>query len=583
VASTAEQRLGGRPIEASDARGDARLAWRARASAVAFGFVAVATAVLAKLAVFPSAPLDRLLLLLGGVVLASGWYGGARAGIPATLFGVAAAVFFSLAPAGGGVDTSQRSAIALFFGGALFITGLCEHARNIRRRAEERSRRATRELSDLRAADLASRRMAAGLTALSRLGTALGAGLEPREVAMLAAEGALSVSGAGWVALHFDRYGAGAEPIRVGIGLPDLAGGAPLDRELLHAALGASGLLRAGDARRHGLLASLSTRRHPVRSVLLARVDGHSGTGALYLGHPEPDAFDERHERLLGVLAVQTASALDNAHHHADAQQALATAQIAGRMKDEFLSTLSHELRTPLSAIMGWAHLLQGRRLGPDDTHRAIETIVRNASLQERMIGELLDMSSLLNGCLRLAVAPVDLRGVVEDAVTTGRAYARAKGVDLRLASPTSAIAVLGDATRLQQVVWSLLSNAIKFTPAGGRVRVQVAPAKPHAQIVVSDTGSGLDPELLTRLFSRFSRADASSTRPTRGLGLGLAVARGLVELHDGQLAAESPGPGQGSTFTVRLPLLPTQVEGPPLTTVSRVQEGVMLGGGSAA
>ena len=292
-----------------------------------------------------------------------------------------------------------------------------------------------------------------------------------------------------------------------------------------------------------------------MRSLLLARVEGRSGRGLLLAAHPEPAAFDEQHELLVGVLAEQAAAALDNAHHHADAEEALADAQAAGRMKDEFLSTLSHELRTPLNAIMGWAHLLQGRKLGPDDTHRAVETILRNASLQQRMIAELLDMSSLLNGRLRLQADPVDLRRVVDDAEATANGYARAKSVDLQLEAPDEAVVVTGDATRLQQVMWSLLSNAVKFTPPGGHVRVALSRGNGRAEIVVADTGAGMEREFLSRVFSRFARADASSTRPTRGLGLGLAVARGLVELHDGEIAAESPGPGLGSTFTVRLPL----------------------------
>jgi signal transduction histidine kinase len=288
---------------------------------------------------------------------------------------------------------------------------------------------------------------------------------------------------------------------------------------------------------------------------MIAAIEGRSGNGVLVVGHSRPNQFDEQQQKLTGVLAAQAAAALDNAHHYADAQEALAEAQVAARMKDEFLSTLSHELRTPLNAIMGWAHLLKGRKLGPDDTHRAIETIVRNASLQESMIGELLDMSSLLNGRLRLEAEPFDLRQVVEDTVATSRSYAHAKTVDLQLAAAAEPVPVMADASRLQQVVWSLLSNAIKFTPAGGRVQVSVSARDGRAELRVSDNGAGMDPQFLGRLFSRFSRADGSSTRPTRGLGLALSVARGLVELHDGQILAESAGLGLGSTFTVRLPL----------------------------
>ena len=303
--------------------------------------------------------------------------------------------------------------------------------------------------------------------------------------------------------------------------------------------------------------ASLASARVATRSAasLLARLEGRSGSGYVALGHAVPGVFDAHHERLIGVLAAQAAAGIDNAHHHADAQQALSAAQVASRTKDEFLSTLSHELRTPLNAIVGWAHLLQGGKLGPEDTRRAAETIVRNAGLQESMIVELLDMSSLLNGRLRLRTEPLELRRVVEEAVATARGYARAKSIELQLVAGADPVAVMGDASRLQQVVWSLLSNAVKFTPAGGRVRVQVTAAGGKAEMVVSDTGAGMEQAVLSRLFSRFSLADASSTRTARGLGLGLAVTRGIVELHDGQIVAESGGRGLGSTFTVILPL----------------------------
>ncbi len=534
----------------------------------------VAVAVGAKLSLPPFELARQPFLLLSGAVVASAWFGGVRAGIPAMLFSGAAAAVLS----GRADERGLLWALILFLGEGLFITGLCELARQARRRAQRNTERAERELVELRGTELASRQVAAALSVLHRLGTALSVELEPREVAVLAAEGAVSVTGAGWAALWFDRYAPDSDPVRASVALAEL----PADLQDLRAAIGSEGVLRAADARQNGALVRLSNQRQVVRSVLLARLDGRSGAGIVCLGRPEVDAFDERHERLLGVLAVQTAAALDNAHQHTDAQAALQSAQAAGRIKDEFLSTLSHELRTPLNAIMGWAHLLQGRKLGPDDTQRAIETIVRNASLQESMIGELLDMSSLLNGRLRLQVEATDLRGVVEDAVATGRAYARTKGIDLQLSSPSAPVDVLADATRLQQVIWSLLSNAVKYTPAGGRVRVQLFADEPDARIVVADTGAGMDPEFLSRLFSRFSRADASSTRPSRGLGLGLSVARGLVELHGGQLAAESPGSGQGSTFTVRIPLLRAEAQATPLARLPS-EEGAMIGGGSAA
>jgi signal transduction histidine kinase len=553
VASTVHRRVDGRGGTAAALEG--RAFARELLPAIALASMTVLVAVLLKLALGPSLA-DRPFLLLGGAVVVSAWYGGARAGLPALVLSVVAAAWFFLPPPGPAVaSAADLWALLLFVGEMLLVTGLLQQARDARTSSERAARTALRLSAERHHAELLARQMETGLASLNRLGTALVSELEPREVAALAAQGAAAVSGATWSALAFERFGGGGQPLRQGIGSPEATGALLSDAQALRNAAGEPGVLRVDDVLREAALTGLAARRLPVRSLIVARLEGRSGRGVLALAHPQPAFFDARHERLIALVAVQAASALDNAHHDSDAQQALADAQQAARVKDEFLSTLSHELRTPLNAIIGWAHLLQGRQLGPDDTRRAVETIVRNATLQESMIRELLDMSSLLNGRLRLHAAPLDLRGVVEDAVATGRSYAHAKGVELRLRSPNIPVTVVADAARLQQVVWSLLSNAVKFTPAGGRVAVEVYAADTVAEVVVRDSGAGMDSAFLSRLFSRFSRADASSTRPTRGLGLGLAVARGLVELHDGELTAESPGPGLGSTFTVRLPL----------------------------
>ncbi len=261
-------------------------------------------------------------------------------------------------------------------------------------------------------------------------------------------------------------------------------------------------------------------------------------------------------------------------------QAARLEAEAANRMKDEFLAVLSHELRTPLNPILGWSTLLQHRQPDPDTLTRGLQTIERNAKLQTRLIEDLLDVSRILRGKLSLDITPVDLKTTLEAAMETVRLAAEAKAIDLRLERevPPAAhsdaqnpkLIVLGDSARLQQVVWNLLSNAVKFTPEGGRVEVRLeqvggeataltSPSSPYAQITVTDTGNGITPEFLPYIFDRFRQADSKTTRKFGGLGLGLAIVRQLVELHGGTVHVDSAGEGQGTTFTVRLPLLQSQ------------------------
>ena len=230
------------------------------------------------------------------------------------------------------------------------------------------------------------------------------------------------------------------------------------------------------------------------------------------------------------------------------------TAEEANRLKDEFLSTVSHELRTPLTSILGWVQLMRGGNL-PEDKHpRALETIERNARAQGQLIEELLDVSRILAGKLRLEVEPVDLSSVVEGALESVRPAADARGVVLE-AALGSAGTILGDAHRLGQVVWNLLSNSVKFTPEGGRVRAFVERRDSAVEIIVADTGQGIPPAFLPHVFERFRQAEGSTTRRHGGLGLGLSIVRHLVEMHGGEVFAESDGEGLGATFTVRLPL----------------------------
>lgn len=239
----------------------------------------------------------------------------------------------------------------------------------------------------------------------------------------------------------------------------------------------------------------------------------------------------------------------------------LKEAEAANRTKDEFLATMSHELRTPMTAILGWAHLLRTNRFSEDDLARALETVERNARAQTKLIDDLLDISRIITGKLRLDVRSVDLAAVIEAAVDATRPTAEAKAIRLQTVIDPQAGPVSGDTDRLQQVVWNLLTNAIKFTPKGGRVQVRLERINSHVEITVSDTGRGISAEFLPHVFDRFRQADGTTTRKHGGLGLGLSIVRQLVELHGGAVSAESAGEGQGSTFTVQLPIMITRKE----------------------
>jgi signal transduction histidine kinase len=234
---------------------------------------------------------------------------------------------------------------------------------------------------------------------------------------------------------------------------------------------------------------------------------------------------------------------------------ARAEAEEANRLKDEFLATISHELRTPLTAIVGWAYMLRHAGLDEATVVRGLEIIERNAKAQTQLVDDLLDVSRVITGNLRLSIAPVDLASVVNAVVDSVQLAAESKNIKLEVTFDASARCVPGDAARLQQVVWNLLSNAIKFTNPGGHVGVRLRGAGAEVELLVCDDGCGVSPEFLPYIFDRFRQADGTSTREHGGLGLGLSIARQLVELHGGTISADSPGEDQGTTFTVRLPL----------------------------
>ena len=308
----------------------------------------------------------------------------------------------------------------------------------------------------------------------------------------------------------------------------------------------------------------------PVTSYLAVPVLSRSGEvlGGLFFGHPDAGIFSERDERIVAGLAAQTAIAMDNARlfelvtrERAQAesvarQNALLyeEADRANRLKDEFLATVSHELRTPLTAIIGWTALLRGGGLDAETMATGIETIHRNARAQSQIIEDLMDMSRIITGKLRLDVQRVALESIVRTTVDSLRPAAEARGITLDLVFDPQSTVVAGDQVRLQQVAWNLLSNAIKFTPQGGTVQVRLERVESQIELVVADSGIGIDPEFLPYVFDRFRQADGTTTRVHGGLGLGLAIVRNLVELHGGTVRVESRGEGQGTTFIVLLP-----------------------------
>lgn len=293
--------------------------------------------------------------------------------------------------------------------------------------------------------------------------------------------------------------------------------------------------------------------------------------------------FTEADERLTATLATQVSIAYENATLYSDAQvhaselqmeiaerkqaeeerarllireqSARAEAEQANRTKDEFLATLSHELRTPLSAILGWSHLVRTGRLDEPQMARAFETIERNARSQSQLIDDLLDVSRIITGKLQIELRPVNLSSVIEAAIDAVRPAAEAKEIHFETEIDSQACVVPGDANRLQQIFWNLFSNAVKFTPPGGRVRVVVERAEQLARVSVSDSGIGIKPDFLPYIFDRFRQADGSTTRVHGGLGLGLAIVKHLVQLHQGTVVVESKGTDQGATFTVSLAL----------------------------
>jgi PAS domain S-box-containing protein len=309
----------------------------------------------------------------------------------------------------------------------------------------------------------------------------------------------------------------------------------------------------------------------PVRSYLAVPVRSRSGEvlGGLFFGHSRPGVFTARSEQLLVGVAAQAGVAIDNARLYDAAQRAAeerktlldserAARSAAERMsdlKDEFLATLSHELRTPLNAILGWSQVLRTGDKDRDDLLKGLETIERNARAQTQLIEDLLDMSRITSGKLRLDIQSIQPVDFIEAAVETVKPAADAKGIRIEKVLDASAGPLSGDPSRLQQVIWNLLSNAIKFTPRRGKVQLLLERVSSHIEISIADTGIGIPPAFIPHLFERFRQGDASTTRKYGGLGIGLSIVKSLVELHGGTVAVRSPGENLGTTVTVHLPV----------------------------
>jgi len=303
------------------------------------------------------------------------------------------------------------------------------------------------------------------------------------------------------------------------------------------------------------------------KSWIIAPLVAHERTlGAITLAITESTRRYGRDDLSFAtIVASHTAAAIENARLYREAEAARAAAEAANRAKDEFLSTLSHELRNPLNAVHGWATLIERGQLGEAQARRAVQIIIRNVDAQIRLVDDLLDMSRVVSGRMRLVVQPVDLRDLIEDALEAVRHAAEAKGIRLQPVLEAPRLLVTGDPGRLQQIVWNLLENAVKFTPKDGRVQVQLQRVRSHVEIIVSDTGQGISADVLPYVFDRLRQGETGSTRGHGGLGIGLGLVRHLAELHGGSVYAESPGEGQGATFVVKLPRMVAEMREQPI------------------
>jgi PAS domain S-box-containing protein len=398
---------------------------------------------------------------------------------------------------------------------------------------------------------------------LNNVGRALSSALDPETVVQAVTDAATNLTGAEFGAFFYNV----ADPATGGSYMLYTLSGAPKSAfarfphpratALFGPTFRGEGVVRlddvAADPRfgRNAPYFGMPAGHLPVRSYLAVPVRNRSQEvlGGLFFGHSRVGVFTDASERLATGIALWATVALANAKLYADVDE-------ANRLKDEFLATLSHELRTPLNAIVGYVRMIRAGFVTGDRLTAAVETIDRNASSLTQIVEDILDVSRIISGKIRLDVRPVDLPSIVHDAIDTVHPAAEGKGVRLEAIIDPRAAPVSGDPERLRQILWNLLNNAVKFTPRGGKVQVRVERVDSHIDVVVSDTGVGIPKSFLPHVFERFRQADASINRPVGGLGLGLAIVRHLAELHGGSVSAASEGEGHGATFRVHLPIM---------------------------
>ncbi len=295
--------------------------------------------------------------------------------------------------------------------------------------------------------------------------------------------------------------------------------------------------------------------RDPLSSVIVPMMIKDNVLGTLEVQAHDNEAFDHEHAVALEMAANLAAVAIENVRLIETEAAMREAAEAANRAKDEFLSVLSHELRTPLNAMLGWVRMLKAGVRDADNSERALEVIERNTRLQSSLIEDLLDVSRIISGKMRIETELVDLISVVKTVSETVEPLADAKGLSYSFSCDDDTVFLTADAVRLQQIISNLLQNSIKFTPTGGRIETTLARTETEAILVVKDTGVGIEEELLPHIFDRFRQADASARRNFTGLGLGLTIVRNIVELHNGSIDVQSDGKDLGSVFTIRLPL----------------------------
>jgi signal transduction histidine kinase/CheY-like chemotaxis protein len=546
---------------------------RGGAGGYAIGLLAVVLAAAVGLALDPFVDAKSASLLLLGAVMTAAWFGGLGPGLATALLAAVGSVslFTPIGVSSTTVHAGEALGLGLFLVEGSLISILVARFRTAGKQAGLGTERAPGNLAEGQSAATTAQELQAEIATLDRLGLTLAGHLDLGRLVKAVTDAGVAVTGAAFGAFLY-RDASGVWTHSVSGAPPEAFVDFPLSQEAeafgspFHGAVSRSDDLACDPRYGPNLpFKQMPPGLLPARSYLAAPVRSGGGDllGGLFFGHPDPGVFHARDERLIAGLAAHAAIAVDNAHLYREAQEARTVAETASRVKDEFLATLSHELRTPLTAIVGWAYLLQRGQLTPDEISGAIDTIIRNANAQNQIIDQLLDVSRIVTGKLQLDLQPMEIGAVVKAAIGTVTPAANAKSVLLQLIQDPAGSSVMGDPERLQQVFWNLLSNAVKFTPKNGRVRVSVQSIASRVEIAVADTGLGIDAVFLPHVFNRFSQRDSSSTRSVRGLGLGLAIARQLVELHGGSIQAESPGTGQGSTFTVAFPRSPVTAATP--------------------